>query len=425
LDCLGARRFFAAARSGFDCRLAVDWTDHVWTEVRLDGKWVHCDSCEGSMDAPLTYEAGWGKKLSYVVAFSPQEVIDVTARYIVDWSLTLTRRTQVSEECMAELVSAADGRARQLPGSADAAPPPPWRSAEEAELGARRRNGGVDSHRAGGLSPEELCGRLSGSAEWRSERGELGRTIPLRTSTSPRSVSLGGTSAGGSAEAAIGTLLGGAALEEADGLARIDLTADCAAVEIAGAAGAPLEDALLSSDGFTVEVWYRADLGRLHRDAFQNPLVSRHGAGSGWELRLTRSGGVVFLVTAVGQHHELEGNALSTAPAAEAVVPALEEGEGGSWAFVAATFRDGTARLFMGPGSEPAAELKLPSGLGLDSFPGPLLLGRNPAWRDRGARCHIAAFRLSWTALEPAGFLPPPEVATFEVAMAIPIAVAS
>jgi hypothetical protein len=57
---------------GFDVRHVVDWTDHVWTEVYSQNqkRWLHCDSCEDKADSPLMYESGWGKKLSYVIAFS-------------------------------------------------------------------------------------------------------------------------------------------------------------------------------------------------------------------------------------------------------------------------------------------------------------------------------------------------------------------
>ena len=78
----------------FDVRAVHDWTDHVWTEAWSESqqRWLHLDPCEDSMDQPLLYEGGWGKKLSYVIATSVEEVVDVTKRYTAKYSEVKSRR---------------------------------------------------------------------------------------------------------------------------------------------------------------------------------------------------------------------------------------------------------------------------------------------------------------------------------------------
>lgn len=53
---------------GFETRLVLDLSDHLWTEMRLGDSWIMADACEGIIDKPSMYEYGWGKGgLSYMI----------------------------------------------------------------------------------------------------------------------------------------------------------------------------------------------------------------------------------------------------------------------------------------------------------------------------------------------------------------------
>jgi len=91
---------------GHEARFVADWTDHVWTECYIEetGKWAHLDSCENAFDTPLMYEGGWGKKLTYVIAVSKDEWVDVTPRYTLNRMMNKMRRKSVNEQWLSSFL---------------------------------------------------------------------------------------------------------------------------------------------------------------------------------------------------------------------------------------------------------------------------------------------------------------------------------
>eukprot|EP01080_Neovahlkampfia_damariscottae_P001488 gene1488-12105_t len=153
---------------GFDARYVLDWTDHVWTEVYSDylGKWVHCDSCENKFDAALMYEAGWGKKLSYVIGFSPDGVIDVTKRYTQKFDEVMERRIEVSEDWLKKSLQIINYQLSIF------MIPDKLRIVEK-----RNKQEEDDFLKNQIINTDELEGRISGSKEWKESRGETGENV--------------------------------------------------------------------------------------------------------------------------------------------------------------------------------------------------------------------------------------------------------
>ena len=205
---------FICTALGWDTRHVHDWTDHVWVEVWSPAqcKWLHVDPCENAVDAPLLYEAGWGKKLNWVIAMSPREVVDVTWRYTQQWEEVAQRRAEVPENWLAAYIAALDWQQFQhgqlhLPLSDEApqasaaaiqlvlasaadiaqgkvgsgADTSSWLAKRMAYISQRRQLENIQMStnmllKAGGASAAEASGRLSGSLQWRLARAETGNT---------------------------------------------------------------------------------------------------------------------------------------------------------------------------------------------------------------------------------------------------------
>ena len=113
-------------------------------------------------DRPLIYEAGWGKKLSYVIAFSKDEVQDVSWRYSANHVELLKRRNSIQENVLIRwLVRARERRQKNLTSSRKEVLLK--RTADELISFMAQKSASKD---------ETSQGRTSGSLAWRLSRGE-------------------------------------------------------------------------------------------------------------------------------------------------------------------------------------------------------------------------------------------------------------
>uniref|UniRef100_A0A2P2LVP4 Uncharacterized protein MANES_08G133100 n=1 Tax=Rhizophora mucronata TaxID=61149 RepID=A0A2P2LVP4_RHIMU len=153
---------------GYQSRLTVDFTDHVWTECfsQLFGRWIHLDPCEGECDRPLLYERGWKKKLNYVIGIAKDGVLDVTKRYTRKWPEVLSRRNFITELALSAVLNKITKECRCGFTSQDLSI---LEDLDKRELEELER----DLYLIDDASVS-LPGRQSGDKEWRISRSEIG-----------------------------------------------------------------------------------------------------------------------------------------------------------------------------------------------------------------------------------------------------------
>lgn len=127
-------------------------------------RWVHLDSCECARDQHLLYDKGWGKKQSYILAFSVEGAQDVTKAYVQDWAATLQRRRRISEGELERFLDEVTSRRRTH------LDPKTIAQLQEDDEAQRLFLEG----KLGYPEEESLSARQSGTAEWKAARGEDG-----------------------------------------------------------------------------------------------------------------------------------------------------------------------------------------------------------------------------------------------------------
>ncbi|CRL00097.1 CLUMA_CG013379, isoform A [Clunio marinus] len=148
---------------GFDARYVYSTSDHVWSEVYNHSKkrWIHIDPSENIFDSPLMYEHGWKRNLDYVIAFSRDDIQDVTWRYSNKHQELLKRRNLCSETDLVNALMRLRLKRSENSSVARKKFLTLRTFAELAELLIIREP-----------TENELKGRSSGSQAWRLERGE-------------------------------------------------------------------------------------------------------------------------------------------------------------------------------------------------------------------------------------------------------------
>lgn len=143
--------------------------DHVWTETYSDKqkRWVHFDPSEGIYDKPLVYQDGWGKKMSYVIAFSCEGAFDVTNRYVRKPEMALPRTKCTEKQLRLALAGIKQKRRDHLNLSK--------KELEELQREDAAEKKELESYVSGPSKTDSSVGpRESGAGEWTKSRGEDG-----------------------------------------------------------------------------------------------------------------------------------------------------------------------------------------------------------------------------------------------------------
>lgn len=137
--------------------------DHVWTEVYspFQTRWLHVDPSDNVVDSPLMYQHGWKRTVDYVMAYSKDNIQDVTWRYSNDHCAILQRRTRVPEDSLVKKIIEIRNKLQENCSKTRKDYLNRRDLAELVQLMVEKQP-----------TTDELRGRSSGDVEWRKNRGE-------------------------------------------------------------------------------------------------------------------------------------------------------------------------------------------------------------------------------------------------------------
>ncbi|KAH8338779.1 hypothetical protein KR074_010073 [Drosophila pseudoananassae] len=147
----------------YDARMVHSHFDHVWTEVysEAQNRWLHVDPSENVVDSPLMYQHGWKRNIDYVLAYSRDDVQDVTWRYTNNHKQILQLRRLCSEDELVRTLCEIRAKRRQN-----------FSAERRFLLGQRNMSEVIEFTIERVPTENELKGRSSGSLSWRQSRGE-------------------------------------------------------------------------------------------------------------------------------------------------------------------------------------------------------------------------------------------------------------
>lgn len=165
---------------GFETRYILDFSDHVWVEVWSNKlhRWVMADACEGVIDTPSMYEQGWGKNsLSYILAYTTEEVTDVTRRYTRKYG-TLEFQQRRNEKCPSGTMRS-ETMISQVNSTLRTNSTLPIATLNDMDKRSKWERKVLDRTEHASSSWDDKIqehgyhrGRISGSLEWKTSRGE-------------------------------------------------------------------------------------------------------------------------------------------------------------------------------------------------------------------------------------------------------------